>query len=204
MRVALYGVAGMLGSRIATEALRRDHQVTGLSRTRDAAVPPGAIGRQGDAADADDVARIASEHDVVVSAIAPSRTGARHGIFLNAIAVLAENVGTRRLVVVGGAGSLEIAPGLRLMDTADFPASYLAEAATMAAALELLKSSGALLDWLYVSPAPAVGPGRRTGSYRLGLDVPVGDWVSAEDFAAAIVDEIEVPHFRRTRIHVAS
>lgn len=204
MRVALYGVTGMLGSRIATEALQRDHQVTGLSRTRDATVPTGAIGRQGDAADADDVARIASEHDVVVSAISPSRKGARHEIFLNAIAVLAENVGTRRLVVVGGAGSLEIAPGLRLMDTADFPASYLAEATTMAAALELLKSSGALLDWLYVSPAPAVGPGRRTGSYRLGLDVPVGDWVSAEDFAAAIVDEIEVPHFRRTRIHVAS
>ncbi len=213
MKIALYGATGMIGSRIASEALSRDHAVTAISRTgahptdlkaASASLPGVPRDRRGDAADADDVARIAAEHDVVVSAIGPSRTGERHQIFLHAISVLASNVGTRRLVVVGGSGSLQVAPGLRLMDTATFPASYLPEAVTQAASLELLKDTGALVDWLYISPAPAIGPGMRTGIYRVGLEVPVGDWISAEDFAVAVIDEIEVRHFHRTRINVAS
>ncbi|MBA2561155.1 MAG: NAD(P)H-binding protein [Propionibacteriales bacterium] len=217
MKIALYGATGMIGSRITSEALSRGHLVTAISRRasvsggidgRDAqsaeASPRQARRRRGDAADADDVARIAAEHDVVVSAIGPSRTGERHQIFLHALSVLAENVGTRRLVVVGGAGSLQVAPGLRLMDTAAFPPSYRPEAVTQGAALEFLKDTGALVDWVYVSPAPAIGPGTRTGAYRVGLEVPIGDWISAEDFAVAIVDEIEVPKYHRTRINVAS
>ncbi len=203
MRIALYGATGMMGSRIAAEALSRDHHVTAISRTPHSDVPVGAGVRLGDAGDADGVARVAAEHDVVVSAIGPSRTGARPQIFLHALACLAENVGTRRLVVVGGAGSLEVAPGLRLLDSPGFPAAYRPEALTQAAALELLKDTGAIVDWVYVSPAPAVGPGERTGKYRIGLDVPIGDWISAEDYAVAIIDEIEVPHFHRVRFNVA-
>ena len=203
MKIALYGATGMLGSRIAVEALTRGHALTALSRTPEAALPEGARARTGDAGDADDVARIAAEHDVVVSAIGPSRTGERHQVFLHAVSVLAENVGTRRLVVLGGAGSLQVAPGLRLMDTPGFPARSLPEAITQAAALELLKDTGALANWVYISPGPAIGPGERTGHYRVGLETPIGDWISAEDFAVAVVDEIEVPRFHRTRINVA-
>jgi putative NADH-flavin reductase len=168
-----------------------------------APTPAGLRARRGDAAEPIDVARVAAEHDVVVSAIAPSRTGQRHQIFLHALSVLAENVGTRRLVVVGGSGSLQVAPGLRLMDMPGFSPRNLQEAMTHVAALELLRDTGALVDWLYVSPAPAMGPGARTGTYRIGMDEVVGDWVSAEDFAVAVVDELETPRYSRTRIHVA-
>lgn len=168
-----------------------------------APTPAGLRSRRGDAAEPIDVARVAAEHDVVVSAIAPSRTGQRHQIFLHALSVLAENVGTRRLVVVGGSGSLQVAPGLRLMDMPGFSPRLRPEAITHVAALELLRDAGALVDWLYVSPAPAIGPGARTGTYRIGMDEVVGDWVSVEDFAVAIVDELEAPRYHRTRIHVA-
>ena len=203
MRIALYGGTGNIGSRIAAEALARDHQVTILARSHDANIPEGATFRCADAADADDVARVSAEHAVVVSAIGPSRTGQRHKNFLHAVSVLAENVGTRRLIVVGGAGGLQIAPGLRLMDTPTFPAAALSEAKTQAAALELLKDTGALVDWVYVSPAPAIGPTTRTGAYRIGFDTLIGNWIGAEDFAVAVVDEIETPRYRRIRIHVA-
>lgn len=211
MKIALYGATGMIGSRVSAEAVSRDHLVTALSRSGDlpdfeepSGVSTGeARARIGDAADADDVARVAAEHDVVVSAIGPSRTGGRHQIFLHALAVLAENVGTRRLVVVGGAGSLQVAPGLRLMDTATFPVAYRAEAVTQAMALTQLKDTSALVDWVYISPAPAIGPGTRTGHYRVGLEEPIGEWISAEDYAVALVDEIEVRRYHRTRINVA-
>ena len=203
MKVALYGGTGMVGSRIAGEALARDHRVTAISRHTGAPVPRGALPRRGDAADADDVARVASEHDVVVSAIGPSRIGGRHQAFLDAIACLAENVGTRRLVVMGHSGSLQVAPGLRMLDLPTYPVAYRPEALTHAAALTLLKGTGALLDWVYLSPAPALSPGERSGSYRVGLDAPVGEWISAEDLAVALLDEIEVPRHRRVRFTVA-
>jgi putative NADH-flavin reductase len=89
------------------------------------------------------------------------------------------------------------------MDTAGFPQQALPEAVTQSAALQLLKATGALVNWVYVSPAPAIGPGPRTGSYRIGLETPVGDWITAEDFAVAVVDEIDGPRFHRTRFNVA-
>ncbi|MGI8888218.1 MAG: NAD(P)-dependent oxidoreductase [Nocardioidaceae bacterium] len=203
MRIALYGGTGMIGSRIAGEAVTRDHRVTTISRHPWATATLGIRTRLGDASDGNDVARVSAEHDVVVSAIGPSRTGGRHLTFLHALASLAENVGSRRLVVVGGSGSLLVAPGLRLLDSPAFPSAHREEASTHAAALELLKDTGGMADWVYVSPAPAISPGERTGSYRVGRDQVIGDWISAEDFAVAIVDEIEVPRHRRARFCVA-
>jgi putative NADH-flavin reductase len=203
VKIALYGASGMIGSRIAAEAVARDHQVTGITRSGSGPLPDGVINRIGDAADADDVARIAAEHDVVVSAIGPSRTGGRPETYLQTMAVLGENVGMRRLIVVGNAGSLYVAPGLRLMDTAGFPPGTQNEATTQAAALELLKDTGALLDWVYVTPAPFVAPGERRGTYRRGVDMVLGDQISAEDFAIAILDEVEQPLHHRSRFTVA-
>jgi putative NADH-flavin reductase len=204
MRIALYGAPGRIGSRIAAEAVSRDHVVTGLSRSPDPVIPEGVTARQGDASDADDVARIAAEHDVVVSAIAPSRSGGRPQVFLNTVSVLAENVGTRRFVMVGGSGSLQVSPGLRLMDVGGLPPEARREAETQAEALELLRDTGALVDWLYISPANRIGPGERTGVYRIGHETPIGDWVSAEDFAVAVVDELETPRYHRAHINIAT
>ena len=203
MKIALYGASGMIGSRIAAEAVLRRHEVTGLTRTGSVELPEGCLPRQGDAADALDVARIAAEHDVVVSAIGPSRTGGRHKVYLDTMAVLGENVGTRRLIVIGNAGSLLVAPDLRLMDTAGFPPGACAEAETQLATLELLRDTGALLDWVYLSPAPFIAPGERRGTYRRGVDMVLGDQISAEDFAIAVLDEVEHPLHHRSRFTVA-
>lgn len=204
MRIALYGAPGRIGSQIVREAIHRDHVVTGISRARHDSLPDGVRTWYGDAADADDVARIAAEHDVVVSAIAPDSARQRPQKFLTAIKVLAENVGTRRLLVVGGSGSLQVSPGLRQMDVAELSPEGRVEAEAQAAALEVLRDAGALLDWIYISPAASIGPGGRTGTYRIGHDSPVGDWVSVEDFAVAVLDELEVPRYRRTHINVAT
>jgi len=203
MRIALYGGPGRIGSRIAAEALRRDHRVTAISRTLSGQLGKGVMPRVGDASDADDVARIASEHDVVVSAIGPSRTGGRPQTFVHAIATLAENVGTRRLVVVGHGGWLEVAPGLRLVDTSAFPVDERAEVLAHLDAFQALRDAGGLVDWLYFAPAPALTDGPGTGRYRLGLDTAVGDEIAAADFALAVVDELETPHHRRVRLHAA-
>lgn len=204
MRIALYGAAGRIGSRIAREAVHRGHVVTGISRTRHDTLPAAVLTWYGDAGDADDVARIAAEHDVVVSAIAPEATGDRPQAFLAAIGTLAENVGTRRLVVIGGSGSLQVSPGLRQMDVAELSPEGRKEAEVQAASLAVLRASGALLEWLYISPAASIGPGGRTGEYRVGNESPVGDWVSVEDFAVAVLEELEVPRYRRTHINVAT
>jgi putative NADH-flavin reductase len=203
MRIAVYGGAGMLGSRIVREALDRDHKVTVIGRSRPE-VSPGPVARTGDAADGDDVAKVSSEHDVIVSAIGPSRTGARVEVFLNALNTLSRNVGTHRLIVVGGSGLLYVAPGLRLLDTADFPPAYRHEALAQLAALEQLKDGGGFVDWVYISPAPITLPGHRTGHYRVGSDMLLGNHISAEDYAVAVLDEIERPQHRREQFAVSS
>jgi uncharacterized protein len=203
MWIAVYGGMGHVGSRIVAEAVARDHRVTAISRTLTGETADGAVPRTGDAADGDDVAKVAAGHDVVVSAIGPSRSGGRPQAFLRAIATLAENVGTRRLVVVGNGGALEVSPGLRLLDTSTFPAERRPETLAHVDALELLRDTGGLGDWLYFSPAPSLADGPRTGRYRLGLDMAIGDEISLDDFALAVADELEVPHYRRVRVHAA-
>ena len=203
MRIAVYGGPGRVGSRIVAEALARDHRVTAISRTLSGDIPDHARPRVGDAADGDDVAKVASEHDVVVSAIGPSRTGGRPRTFVQAIETLCVNVGTRRLVVVGHGGGLEVAPGLRLLDTAAYPADLRPEALVHLDVLEALRDAGGLVDWLYFAPAPSMTDGPRTGRYRLGLDTAIGDEISRDDYALAVADELETPHHRRVRLHAA-
>ena len=116
---------------------------------------------------------------------------------------LAANVGPRRLIVVGGAGSLFVAPGLRLLDTPDFPPGALHEAKAQLAALRQFAKGGGFVDWVYVSPAPDFGPGTRTGAYRVGSDTVMGGWISFADYAVAILDEIEKPAHRREQFCVS-
>ncbi len=204
MRVAVYGGSGCVGSRVVAEALARDHRVSVLTRHPAKGVPQQADALIRDAADGDAVAKVASEHDVVVSAIGPSRSGGRVESFLDALNSLIRNVGTRRLLIVGHAGPLFVAPGLRLMDTSGFPSECRSEALGHLAALRLLQNAGGFVEWVYVSPPQQLSPGERNGSYRVGSDTVMGDQLSLEDFAVAILDEIERPRHRRERFAVSA
>jgi putative NADH-flavin reductase len=203
MRIAIYGARGTIGSRIAAEALERGHHVTGISRSAVADAPEGAEWRSGDAHDAVFAAEVAEKHDVVVSAIGPSRTSDDGDRFRQSVRTLAETLGDRRLFVVGGAGSLEV-DGQRLLDSPGFPEVYRSEALKSADVLADLRAAAPVVDWTYLSPAPVIEPGERTGQYRVGGHSPAGEHISAEDYAVAVLDEIERPAHVRERFTVAS
>lgn len=202
MKIAVYGATGMIGSRVVAEALSRGHEVTGISRSG-GDLPEGVRALQGDAGDAGLAKRTAAEADAVVSAIGPSRTGGDRREYLTQVRTLAEAAGSARLLVVGGAGSLLI-DGQRLVDSPGFPEEYKAEALIAAEALEYLRELGDASDWTYISPSPVIHPGTRTGSYKTGTDSPAGEAISAEDFAVALLDEIEKPAHRRRRFTAAN
>lgn len=200
MNIAVYGATGMIGSQIVAEALRRGHEVTAISRG--GAAVDGAQARQADLADTVSFEEIASGHDVVVLATGPSRTGGDHAAWLAAMQGAYENAGSTRLLVVGGAGALE-ADGQRLVDSPDFPAVYKTEALTLAAAYDSIKETGDL-DWTMLASAPAIQPGERTGQYVTGTDAPAGESISTQDYAVAMLDEIEHPAHRRARFTAAN
>ena len=209
MKIAVIGGTGMVGSRVVAEAVARGHAVTSVSRGRQSPEQAPGVGvRQLDVTDSAAVRDLAADHDVVVAAFGPSRVpGEDPAAFTATFADVADAVeaaGSTRLAVVGGAGSLFAAPGVRLVDTAEFPPEYKAEALAHAAALDALRSSDTGLDWTYLSPAPVIAPGERTGEYRTGLEEPVGMQISVEDLAVALLDELETPQHTRARFTVAS
>ncbi|MCX5091606.1 NAD(P)H-binding protein [Streptomyces sp. NBC_00365] len=210
MKVVLFGATGMIGSRIATEASARGHQVLAVSRSGQSPVP-GVTATAADASDPVKVTELVAGADVVASACVPPRDGTEpREPFLALNRALVEGVravGVRRLVVVGGAGSLEVAPGQTVLDQPDFPAAVLAEALAHRDALDFYRTLDDL-DWTYVSPAADIAPGPRTGHFRLGGDRLLTDEhgnsrISAEDYAIAFVDELETPAHPRARMSVA-
>jgi len=202
MKIAVYGATGMIGSRVVAEALERGHEVVGVTRSG-GELPAGVTAVQGSAGDAELTTRVAADADVVLSAIGPSRTGGDRREYLANLANLAETLGGKRILVIGGAGSL-LVDGQRLVDTPGFPDIYKPEALVAAEALEYFRGLGHEVDWTFISPAPAIAPGERTGVFTLGTDSPVGDSVSAEDFAVALIDEIEKPAHVRRRFTLAN
>ncbi|WP_372004617.1 NAD(P)-dependent oxidoreductase [Tistrella mobilis] len=198
--IALIGASGNAGARILKELSDRGHTVTGIARSPEKiAALPGVTAVAGDVFDAEGLAAILKGHDAVISSVHfmasdPDRLIA---------AVRAS--GVTRYLVVGGAGSLEVAPGKRLIDQPDFPAAYHAEASKGAAFLDLLRGIDDL-DWTFLSPAAMFVPGERTGTFRLGTDQLLvgegGSSISFEDYAVALVDEIETPKHIRQRFTV--
>ena len=210
MRILLYGATGTLGQHILAEALDRGHQVTAVARNPDRIQElPGVTLRQGDVLDAASVTDLARGQEVLLSAVGPGHGGDPCFLVEAARSLLAaaERTGVR-LVVLGGAGSLEVEPGPQLVDTTDFAATWMGVALAHRDALDLYRSAPPGLDWTYVSPAASVELGRRTGRYRTGGDQLIVDdrgqsRISAEDLAVAIVDEVEQPRHRRQRFTVA-
>lgn len=199
MKIALYGAAGMIGSRLAKEALDREHSVTALVRTPGKLVlrHPQLTEVQAEASDAADVARKIAGHDAVISAISPRGDGGGERFLQAARALMAgcKQAGVKRLLWVGGAGSLEVAPGLLLMDSPGFPDAYKPEAKLQAEALQLFRAETEL-EWSFASPAAEIAPGERKGKFKLGGDQLVKNAkgeskISVEDFAYACVYQLE-------------
>lgn len=199
--VALIGASGAAGSRILKELSDRGHEVTGIARNPEKiAALPGVTAVKADVFDKDALAQALRGHDAVISSVHFSASDTQ------ALIDAVRTAGVRRYLVVGGAGSLEVAPGRRLVDQPDFPAAYKAEATKGAEFLALLRASAYDLEWTFLSPSALFVPGERTGSFRLGKDqlltTAVGSRISFEDFAVALVDELERPAHVRQRFTV--
>ena len=201
MKIALIGATGNVGTRVAAEALSRGHQVTGISRHPEKLAPkPGLTAARGDAAEPDAMAKVLAGHDIVVSSTRFLGSDPRR------LVAAVKKSGVKRLLVVGGAGSLEAAPGRALVDSPDFPAAYKPEASAGRDFLGVLRGEKDL-DWTFLSPSALFGPGERTGKFRIGGDaLLVGadgrSRVSMEDYAIALVDELEAPRHSRRRFTV--
>lgn len=209
MDVVVLGASGMIGKAIVQEALKRKHEVTAAVRN------PESIDIEHellhvttvDILDAASVADAVRGHEEVISAYGP-KVGDEDDLLIAAEAIVKDMqmVGLNRLLVVGGAGSLKTESGELLMDTPDFPADIKPLAAAHARAYEIYKNTE--LDYTYVSPPAVVQSGRRTGQFRIGLDRLVFDEngesiISVEDFAVAMIDELEEGNFSRERFTVA-
>lgn len=201
MKIAIFGATGMIGSRLTAEAHRRGHQVTAVSRS--GALPEGASKAIAmELNDTPEVVALIDSSDATVIAIPPDRHGGSHEPILKAHRDLIAARPSGRFLVVGGAGALEV-DGVRLKDMPGFPPAYQAESSTFATILDMYRASQGL-NWTMLAPAPEIAPGARTGRFRVGTNSPVGDVISAEDFAVAIVDELEKPAHAGTRFTVAN
>jgi uncharacterized protein len=215
MKIALIGATGFVGTAILKEALDRGHAVTAIARN------PEKIKAQNnltivksDVMDSDGLSEVLKGNDVVVSAYNAGWTNPDiYNEFLKGSRSIQEAVKkseVKRLIVLGGAGSLFITPNVQLVDTPQFPADWKPGALSARDYLNELKNEDQL-DWTFVSPAIEMNPGtphERRGTYRTGLDNPVFDinnksTISVEDLAVAIVDEIENPKHIRVRFTVA-
>ncbi len=199
-KIALIGASGNAGSRILKELSDRGHHVTAIARSPEKiATLPNVVAEKGDVFDQTGLSKLLAGHDAVISSV--HFTASDPVTLIEAVRAS----GVPRYLVVGGAGSLEIAPGQRVVDLPDFPAAYKAEATKGAEFLDLLKQEKQL-DWTFLSPSAEFVPGERTGKFRIGKDNLLsnedGSRISFEDYAIALVDEIEKPQHSRQRFTV--
>ncbi|CAI8704643.1 3-beta hydroxysteroid dehydrogenase [Pseudomonas sp. IT-P258] len=200
-KIAIIGATGRAGSQLLEEALRRGHSVTAIARDTSKIDPrDGVAGKAVDALDAAALQAAIAGHDVVISAA--------HFATLPAGAVVGpvKKAGVKRLLVVGGAGSLLLPDGTRVIDSEGFPEAYKAEAGAGAEFLASLREERDL-DWTFLSPSAEFVEGERTGTFRLGQDDLLvssegRSWITFADYAIAMLDEVEAPKHSRQRFTV--
>ncbi|MEH3022130.1 MAG: NAD(P)H-binding protein [Pseudomonas oryzihabitans] len=198
--IALLGATGNVGNRLLDEALSRGHQVTALVRDPDRLAPRAGLTVVAGDVSAPETARALAGCAVLISSLrfadVPPAT----------LVAFARASGIARLLVVGGAASLNLPDGARLFDAPAFPAEYRTEAGAGIATLEALREIEDL-DWVFVSPQMVFAAGARTGQFRLGRDALLFDaagdsHISYEDYAVALLDEVERPAHHRTRFTI--
>ena len=200
-KIAIIGATGRAGSQLLEEALRRGHSVTAIARNpAKIGARAGVVSKAVDALDAAALEAAVAGHDVVISAA--------HFSTLPAAAVIGpvKKAGVKRLLVVGGAGSLLLPGGGRVIDSPGFPAEYKAEAGAGAEFLAVLRQEKDL-DWSFLSPSAEFVEGERTGHFRLGKDdllvsAEGRSWITFADYAIALLDEVEKPAHSRQRFAV--
>jgi len=205
MKVVLIGATGKSGSRILSELIARGHTVTAVARNP-LDLPTGIKTQRDDLSDVNKIAAIIKGADAVISAYAPPQDDTDQLISVTARQIEAvKKAGEPRLIVVGGAGSLEVAPGVSLLKSGHLPEAWVPIATSHEKALRLLEASD--IDWTYFSPAAFFEAGERTGKFRLGKRNLVADEkgnsrISLEDYAIALVDELEKPAHQRQQFTV--
>ncbi|WP_434609063.1 NAD(P)-dependent oxidoreductase [Pseudomonas sp. R1-7] len=200
-KIAIIGATGRAGSQLLEEALRRGHSVTAIARnTAKVGARDGVVSRQLDVLDSEALTAAVEGHDVVISAT--------HFATVPADKIIApvKAAGVKRLLVVGGAGSLLLPDNTRVIDSEGFPKEYLAEATAGALFLDVLRKEQDL-DWTFLSPSAEFVETERTGQFRVGKDHLLFDnagrsWISFADYAIAMIDEVETPQFSQTRFTV--
>ncbi|HJT25487.1 MAG TPA: NAD(P)-dependent oxidoreductase [bacterium] len=207
MKIALIGATGMVGSAVLEELLGRGHQVTAIARDVSKLKPrPNLVPQKGDVYNVKGISQLMTGHDAVFCATNPGAENPDvYQLTIKGVRSLIEGVkasGVKRLFLMGGAGSLKVAPGLQLVDTPGFPAGWKQAALGLCEALNILRQEKDL-EWTFISPGAFLQPGERTGKFRLGGDQLLTDAkgesrISTGDLAVAIVDELEKPkHIRR-------
>ena len=201
MKIALIGATGRVGSRLLAEALSRGHAVTAISRHPEKLAPQANLRAvQGDVFETEALAELLRGHDAVIHSYAPPRDVDRTAAQIRAtqsIIAAMKRAGVRRILAIGGAGTLESAPGVKVMDTPELPKEWMG-GATSTAQIKYLLEKEKELDWTSLSPSLWLEPGERTGKFRLGGDQILRDkdgrsHISFEDLAVAMIDELEQP-----------
>lgn len=212
MKIALFGATGHLGKGILLEALQRGHDVVAIVRDRSRLDASNSHLQVvvGDVADPPSYASALHGVDAVIASLSARRDGDPSAVPANARTLLdtLPRAGVKRLVWVGGAGSLEVKPGVRVIDDPQFPAAWKPEANAQGEALAVFRASKADIDWTYVSPAALIEDGERSGHYRIGGDQLLVDAngisrITVPDYAIAILDRAEKNDAPRRRITVA-
>jgi putative NADH-flavin reductase len=208
MKIAVFGGSGMIGRRIVKEALSRGHEVTVVVRNPenvDIAHDRLKV-EKGDATRRDDIARLAAGKACIISALKSEPGGTDVADVASNFAAVLPSVGVKRLIVVAGAGMLEAAPGRRHFDDPDFKPHVRVGSVRHLEAFRRLQASD--LDFGAFSPAKSIAPGERTGKFQMGVgkllrDAKGESFVSAEDYAVAMLDEVENPQYIRQNFTIA-
>ncbi|URL59680.1 NAD(P)H-binding protein [Luteibacter flocculans] len=198
MKIVLFGATGNIGKVILDEALARGHQVTAVVRdpTRVASTHASLSVVTGDVGHPESYAQVLRGADAAIASLNdhadPANVPKQAGLLLGALT----EAGVPRFAWVGGAGSLEVSPGVRVIDDPHFPDAWKPSANAQIAALDVFRASDAKVDWTYISPAAELAPGERTGAYRLGddrllVDAEGHSRISIADFAIGVLDRIE-------------
>ena len=218
MKVVLLAATGRAGRTILNELIRRGHQVTAVARNLEKLPEqlPETVKRvRDDLSDEGRIAEIIKGADAVVSAYGPTSSDPRYTsdiTYTDQLVSVTERLiaavrkaGVPRLIVVGGAGSLEFSPGVTVLNSGHWPKQYVPIATSHTKAFAALRASD--INWTYFSPPVLIQLGERTGKFRLGGDSLIKDeqgksHVSFEDYAVALVDELEKPAHERSRFTI--